>query len=222
MKEFYIEGGTVLGSSYQSRGVGLGGTTVEDTRSTTILYTVSLRLHHQLASSLPSAAIRYPLPISGVHHSTKRTRAFTSSLHQGGKTKITKMRSVRVNLPLAIMLGLVRPSASFMRNIRPTHFMVPAHKYHAAVSHCRARPRAVLRNMRIMSSAVDVEADTDEIASPEDKEVPAVIGVAIPEAEGEAAPELEVNMEDVFPLLYVCMRQISGALLRRTPVSAFN
>lgn len=73
--------------------------------------------------------------------------------------------------------------------------------------------------MRIMSSAVDVEADTDEVASPEEKEVPAAIGVAIPEAEGEAAPELEVNMADVFPLLFVCTRRISGALLRRTPVS---
>lgn len=123
------------------------------------------------------------------------------------------MRSIRVNLPLAIMLGLVRPSTSFVRNIRPTHFMVPAHKYHAAVSHCRGRPRAVLRNMRIMSSAVDVEAGTDEVASPEEKEIPAAIGVAIPEAEGEAAPEPEVNVADVSPLLRVCTRRISGAFL---------
>ena len=92
------------------------------------------------------------------------------------------MRAVLVNPPLAIMLGLAGPSTAFLTNIRPTSFRVPADKYHAAVSHCRARPRVVTRNMRIMSSAVDVEAHTDEVASPEGVEVPAAEGVDIPEA----------------------------------------
>lgn len=78
------------------------------------------------------------------------------------------MRSVRVALPLAIMLGLAGSTSAFLQSVRPTHLMVPAHKYQAAVSRvARVQPaqRAAVRNMRIMSAAV--EADTDEVASPE-------------------------------------------------------
>lgn len=85
------------------------------------------------------------------------------------------MRSVRVNLPLAIMLGLTGSTSAFLQNVRPTHFMVPAHKYQAAVSRTRVQPRAAaMRNMRIMSATVE----TDEVASPE--------------APMDSAPELEI------------------------------
>lgn len=91
------------------------------------------------------------------------------------------MRSVRVNLPLAIMLGLAGSTSAFLQSVRPTHLMVPAHKYQAAVCRTRAQQsRAAVRNMRIMSAAV--ETDTDEVGSPEAAEVPAAEVAEIPAA----------------------------------------
>lgn len=103
------------------------------------------------------------------------------------------MRSVRVALPLAIMLGLAGSTSAFLQNVRPTHVMVPAHKYQAAVSRARMPPRA-LRSMRVMSATV--ETDTEEVAS-----LPAVEGgadeVAVPEipAEDEASVVPELSAE---------------------------
>lgn len=79
------------------------------------------------------------------------------------------MRTVRVNLPLAVMLGLAGSSTAFLQSVRPTNFVVPAHKYNAAVSRTRAaaqpRPAAATgRGMRIMSAAVD-ETETTEAAA---------------------------------------------------------
>eukprot|EP00904_Undaria_pinnatifida_P009520 jgi/Undpi1/5699/HiC_scaffold_2.g00973.m1 len=99
------------------------------------------------------------------------------------------MRSVRVSLPLAIMLGLAGSTSAFLQSVRPTHFMVPAHKYQAAVSRTRAQqPRAAVRNMRIMSAAV--ETDTDEVGSPEAAEVPVAEVAEIPVAV-EAIADIE-------------------------------
>lgn len=80
------------------------------------------------------------------------------------------MRTVRVNLPLAVMLGLAGSSTAFLQSVRPTNFVVPAHKYNAAVSRTRAvQPRAAVapaaRNMRIMSAAVDETTEATEVVS---------------------------------------------------------
>lgn len=85
------------------------------------------------------------------------------------------MRTVRVNLPLAVMLGLAGSSTAFLQSVRPTNFVVPAHKYNAAVSRTRAvQPRAaVARNMRIMSAAVD-ETEATEVVSSDTDEATAV------------------------------------------------
>lgn len=101
------------------------------------------------------------------------------------------MRSVRVALPFAIMLGLAGSTSAFLQNVRPTHLVVPAHKYQAAVTRARcgvrsssASPR-VARSMRVMSATVDVEAaDTTAIAGDE------VVAPAAP-VELEAAADAE-------------------------------
>lgn len=107
------------------------------------------------------------------------------------------MRSVRVSLPLAIMLGLAGSTSAFLQSVRPTHLMVPAHKYQAAVSRTRAQqPRAAVRNMRIMSAAV--ETDTDEVGSPEAAEVPAAEVAEIPAAAVDSdADTIEDGDEDL-------------------------
>lgn len=69
-----------------------------------------------------------------------------------------------MNLPLAVLMGLAGSSTAFLQSVRPTNFVVPAHKYNAAVSRARmVQPRVAVagRNMRIMSAAVDTETDAD-------------------------------------------------------------
>lgn len=108
-------------------------------------------------------------------------------------------------MPLAIMLGLAGSTSAFLQNVRPTHLMVPAHKYQAAVSRARASaaPRAA-RSMRVMSATVDVEAaDTmataaagsDEVVAAAVPEVPAVeMGAG---SEAAAVPEIPAEGGDV-------------------------
>lgn len=98
------------------------------------------------------------------------------------------MRLVRVGLPLAIMLGLVGSTSAFLQRVRPTHVLVPAHKYQAAV--CRSRVPRVGRSMRVMSATV--EADIDDVA----------VTQAPPEATEASAPDIpvEVSREDTFML----------------------
>lgn len=92
-----------------------------------------------------------------------------------------------MNLPLAVLMGLAGSSTAFLQSVRPTNFVVPAHKYNAAVSRARAvQPRAALaaRNMRIMSAAVDTETDADT----------AEAAVEIPDAvQDPISPALEVR-----------------------------
>lgn len=106
------------------------------------------------------------------------------------------MRSVRVNLPLALMLGLAGSTSAFLQSVRPTHLMVPAHKYQAAVSRTRAQPRAALRSMRIMSAAV--ETDADEVASPElaaEVSPAAAVELEIPEPAADVADDAVADLE---------------------------
>eukprot|EP00903_Cladosiphon_okamuranus_P009756 g9275.t1 len=77
------------------------------------------------------------------------------------------MRTVAMNLPLAVLMGLAGSSTAFLQSVRPTNFVVPAHKYNAAVSRARTvqpRAAAAARNVRIMSAAVDTETDADTAA----------------------------------------------------------
>ena len=96
------------------------------------------------------------------------------------------MRNVAVSIPLAVLLGLAGSSNAFLQGVRPSHFVVPAHKYNAAVSRTRAvqhRPAApAARSVRVMSAAVDTETEAaDEVA-----EIPAA-------SEDPISPALEVR-----------------------------
>lgn len=95
------------------------------------------------------------------------------------------MRNVAVSIPLAVLLGLAGSSTAFLQGVRPTNFVVPAHKYNAAVSRTRAvhhRPAVAARSVRVMSAAVDTEAEaTDEVA-----EIPVA-------SEDPISPALEVR-----------------------------
>lgn len=98
------------------------------------------------------------------------------------KRPIPRMRNVAVSIPLAVLLGLAGSSTAFLQGVRPTNFVVPAHKYNAAVSRTRVahhRPAAAARSVRVMSAAVDTETEaTDEVAeipaAPEDPISPAL------------------------------------------------
>lgn len=115
------------------------------------------------------------------------------------------MRTVRVNLPLAVMLGLAGSSTAFLQSVRPTNFVVPSHKYNAAVSRTRAvqpRAAAAARNMRIMSAAVDETEATEVSASDTADEATAVeIPVATEDAlevrskEGQKKAERDTRSE---------------------------
>ncbi|CAM9702867.1 unnamed protein product, partial [Discosporangium mesarthrocarpum] len=109
------------------------------------------------------------------------------------------MRSVRVSLPLAIMLGLVGSASAFLvpHHSRPTHIMVPAHKYNAAMTRLRSPSPRVFKHMRSMSATV--EADTEEAAvipvaeepSAAIPEEPVAILDEQPEASETTLPEVE-------------------------------
>ncbi|CAM9440624.1 unnamed protein product [Choristocarpus tenellus] len=91
------------------------------------------------------------------------------------------MRSVRVALPLALMLGLVGSSSAFLvrPNVLPSHVMVPAHKYNAALCGVRAQPR-VYRHLRTMSATVEsTETEVSDIPGTEPEAVAAADPVAI-------------------------------------------
>lgn len=94
-----------------------------------------------------------------------------------------------MNLPLAVLMGLAGSSTAFLQSVRPTNFVVPAHKYNAAVSRARAvQPRAAVaaRNIRIMSAAVDTETDADTAEATSAVEIPVAV-------EDPIAPALEVS-----------------------------
>lgn len=97
-----------------------------------------------------------------------------------------------MNLPLAVLMGLAGSSTAFLQSVRPTNFVVPAHKYNAAVSRARAvQPRAAVagRNMRIMSAAVDTETDADTAEATSAVEIPVAV-------EDPISPALEVRKDD--------------------------
>eukprot|EP00752_Nemacystus_decipiens_P011220 g9970.t1 len=106
------------------------------------------------------------------------------------------MRTVVMNLPLAVLMGLAGSSTAFLQSVRPTNFIVPAHKYNAAVSRARAaQPRAAVagRSMRIMSAAVDTETDADTAEAPSAAASAVETPVAV---EDPVSPALE-DLEDV-------------------------
>lgn len=70
-----------------------------------------------------------------------------------------------MELPLAIMLGLAGSTSAFLQRVRPTHVMVPAHRYQVALSRTRVLPRS-WRSVRVMSATVETDTDDVAIASP--------------------------------------------------------
>lgn len=98
-----------------------------------------------------------------------------------------------MNLPLAVMLGLAGSSTAFLQSVRPTNFVVPAHKYNAAVTRPRAtQPRYLTagRNMRIMSAAVD---ETETTAEATDSAVAAAEEIPAAVAEDPMSAAMEVR-----------------------------
>lgn len=106
-----------------------------------------------------------------------------------------------MNLPLAVMLGLAGSSTAFLQSVRPTNFVVPAHKYNAAVTRPRAQqPRYVAagRNMRIMSAAVDeteVTAEATDSAVAATEEIPAAVAQDPMEAAMEVREKQQREVE---------------------------
>lgn len=98
------------------------------------------------------------------------------------------MRLVRVELPLAIMLGLAGSTSAFLQRVRPTHFMIPAHKYQAILRRSHVPARA-FRSMRVMSATVEADMDDVAIASP-------------PAEPAEAAGAPEVTGEEVTTIVW--------------------
>lgn len=107
------------------------------------------------------------------------------------------MRSVRVALPLAIMLGLAGSTSAFLQSVRPSHLIVPAHKYQAAVSRvgrASSHPYRAARSMRVMSATVDVET-TDPTSTISD-EVAAEVAAEVADIDPSAGPAVPAT-EDV-------------------------